>query len=240
MIATNLAMILPSSPSGVGVFEAAALVALGAYGVPDAQALSCALVIHALNFFPFVVAGLILLRGALRLTVAAPSGRRALPGVAHPPAPFSAPLDPRSGGQPASMSLVVPWLLFPVVLGLLSLGVGLLIRAPRRLQAARGSTAAAGFAGIAVVTLMTTTNHVTAGLTTPLVLALAIVGLGLSFPWRGRAPDWWALPRQAWACSRRRRTGRPLGPGDVRRLHHAGRHRRLARLTDRLLEHGRT
>ncbi len=66
VIATNLAMILPSSPSAVGVFEAAALVAFRAYGVPDSRALSCALVIHALNFLPFIAAGLFLLRGTLK------------------------------------------------------------------------------------------------------------------------------------------------------------------------------
>jgi uncharacterized protein (TIRG00374 family) len=65
VIATNLAMILPSSPSAVGVFEAATLVALRAYHVRDADALSCALVVHALNFLPFVAAGLFLLRGSL-------------------------------------------------------------------------------------------------------------------------------------------------------------------------------
>ena len=100
VIATNLAMILPSSPSGVGVFEAAALVALGPYGVPDAQALSCALVIHALNFIPFVVAGLVLLRGTLRGSRSdQPASRQAatrFPGVSEPaPAPaLSSPLEP--------------------------------------------------------------------------------------------------------------------------------------------------
>jgi glycosyltransferase 2 family protein len=67
VIATNVAMIIPSSPSGVGVFEAAAIVALGAYGVPDSEALSCALVIHVVQFLPFVVAGLILLHGTVRI-----------------------------------------------------------------------------------------------------------------------------------------------------------------------------
>jgi uncharacterized protein (TIRG00374 family) len=65
VIATNLAMILPSSPSAIGVFEAACLVALKPYGVPDAQALSFALALHVLNFVPFLVAGLVVLRGSL-------------------------------------------------------------------------------------------------------------------------------------------------------------------------------
>ena len=56
-IALSLAMILPSSPASIGVFEAAVLVALKPYGVPKADALSAALVIHALNLFPYLVAG---------------------------------------------------------------------------------------------------------------------------------------------------------------------------------------
>jgi hypothetical protein len=38
------------------------LVALNAYGVPDSRALSYALVLHALNFFPYVAAGGVLLQ----------------------------------------------------------------------------------------------------------------------------------------------------------------------------------
>src|SRR5205085_8190191 len=57
MIAVALALILPSSPAAVGVFEAATLVALRAYDVPSSQALSYALVLHALNFLPFIAAG---------------------------------------------------------------------------------------------------------------------------------------------------------------------------------------
>jgi uncharacterized protein (TIRG00374 family) len=71
VIATGLSMIIPSAPAGVGVFEAAAVVALTAYDVPHAQALSYALVIHALNVLPFVLAGLLLLnlhRGVFKLS----------------------------------------------------------------------------------------------------------------------------------------------------------------------------
>ena len=56
-IAIGLSMILPSSPGALGVFEGATVVALGAYGVPDATALSFALVLHMLNFVPFVLVG---------------------------------------------------------------------------------------------------------------------------------------------------------------------------------------
>lgn len=61
MVTTNLAFLVPSSPAAVGVFEAATLVALRAHGVGDSHALSYAVVLHGLNFFPFVAVGLVLL-----------------------------------------------------------------------------------------------------------------------------------------------------------------------------------
>jgi glycosyltransferase 2 family protein len=56
-VAVGAALILPAAPSGIGVFEAATIAALAAYDIPREEALSYALVLHALNFFPFVVAG---------------------------------------------------------------------------------------------------------------------------------------------------------------------------------------
>lgn len=67
VIATNLALVIPSLPAGVGVFEAATIISLDAFGVGASEALSCAVVIHALNFFPFVFAGLVALHLHLRL-----------------------------------------------------------------------------------------------------------------------------------------------------------------------------
>ena len=61
LVATSLALIVPSGPGALGVFEAAAVVALAAYDVPRSQALSYALVLHALNFVPFVVVGYVIL-----------------------------------------------------------------------------------------------------------------------------------------------------------------------------------
>jgi uncharacterized membrane protein YbhN (UPF0104 family) len=62
MIATALAMILPSLPAAVGVFEAATLVSLDPYALPTGQALSYALVLHALNFFPYILTGFVILQ----------------------------------------------------------------------------------------------------------------------------------------------------------------------------------
>ena len=57
LVATNLVLVLPSSPAGLGAFEAATVLALAAYGVQHEQALSYALVLHALNALPYVLVG---------------------------------------------------------------------------------------------------------------------------------------------------------------------------------------
>jgi uncharacterized protein (TIRG00374 family) len=57
VVTVNLTMIVPSGPAALGVFEAGTVVALHAYHVPQSEALSYALVLHALNFLPFIVAG---------------------------------------------------------------------------------------------------------------------------------------------------------------------------------------
>ena len=57
VIGIGLAMILPSPPAAIGVFEGATVVVLTAYGVNNSEALSYALVLHALNVLPlFAVA----------------------------------------------------------------------------------------------------------------------------------------------------------------------------------------
>lgn len=61
LVATNLVLVLPASPAGLGAFEAAAVVALAAYGVGREEALSYALILHALNAFPSIVAGYVAL-----------------------------------------------------------------------------------------------------------------------------------------------------------------------------------
>ena len=61
LIATNLVLVLPSGPAAVGAFEAAVVVVLAAYGVDRAEALSFALVLHALNLFPYLLVGYVAL-----------------------------------------------------------------------------------------------------------------------------------------------------------------------------------
>lgn len=71
LVATTLALVIPSAPAGLGVFEAAGVVALGAYGVDDSTALSITVVLHALTVLPFIVVGWLVLHGhALRLRAA--------------------------------------------------------------------------------------------------------------------------------------------------------------------------
>lgn len=60
-VAIGAGMILPSAPAAVGVFEGATLIALKAYHVPHSSALPYALVLHLVNFVPFVLAGVVLL-----------------------------------------------------------------------------------------------------------------------------------------------------------------------------------
>lgn len=60
-VAINLSLVLPSSPAALGVFEAATVVALRAFDVAHAEALSYALVLHLLNLVPFLVIGAALL-----------------------------------------------------------------------------------------------------------------------------------------------------------------------------------
>ena len=60
-VAIGLAMILPSPPAALGVFEAAALLALKVYGLSYSTALPYALVLHLVTVLPFIVIGVGLL-----------------------------------------------------------------------------------------------------------------------------------------------------------------------------------
>ena len=83
VVATGLSMAIPAGPAGVGVFEAAVLVALAPFGVPKAEGLSAALVLHALNIVPFLIAGVAVLR------IHAGAGRPRPGAVATTPRPVA-------------------------------------------------------------------------------------------------------------------------------------------------------
>ena len=63
IVAVGLAMIVPSPPAALGVFEGAVVVALVALDVEASIALSYALVLHAVNFVPYLAGGLLVLPG---------------------------------------------------------------------------------------------------------------------------------------------------------------------------------
>lgn len=81
VVAVGLGMILPAAPAAVGVFEGAALIALKAYGISHSAALPYALVLHAVNFVPFVLVGAVLVHHNGR------KGGRAVAAEAPVPAP---------------------------------------------------------------------------------------------------------------------------------------------------------
>ena len=56
-VGVGLAMILPSGPAAVGVFEGPVIVILRASHVPSTEALPYAVVLHLVNLIPFVLAG---------------------------------------------------------------------------------------------------------------------------------------------------------------------------------------
>jgi uncharacterized protein (TIRG00374 family) len=66
LVTTTLALVIPSAPGGLGVFEAGGVVALGAYGIDDSTALSVTVVVHALSVFPYIIAGWVVLQAHAR------------------------------------------------------------------------------------------------------------------------------------------------------------------------------
>lgn len=62
LAAVGFSVALPAAPSAIGVFEAATVVALAAYGISASEALSYAVMLHALNLAPYLLAGAIALR----------------------------------------------------------------------------------------------------------------------------------------------------------------------------------
>lgn len=59
LVANTFALAVPSSSGSIGVYEASVQVALVAYGVTKSAALSYALALHAVNFFPVILSGLL-------------------------------------------------------------------------------------------------------------------------------------------------------------------------------------
>ncbi len=81
------------------------------------------------------------------------------------------------------------WVLFPLVLALLCAGLGLLVDLICGQRLPGVLVLPVGLAAIVVVGGFTTIADATAQLTAPLLLALAVLGAGLSLPWRFGRPD---------------------------------------------------
>jgi glycosyltransferase 2 family protein len=99
-LATGLAMIIPSAPASLGVFEATTVLCLRGSPVGHLQAVSYAVALHAMNVIPLLVAG------ALAAAVVARSARRPAPGN-RPQDPLDADVvvlavDPRTAGAQAA------------------------------------------------------------------------------------------------------------------------------------------
>ena len=90
------------------------------------------------------------------------------------------------------MALLVAWFLFPLVLALLTLGCGLLLQAVSGDRLPPGLLLPAGLMVMIVAASLATASASTARLAVPLVVALAVAGFGLAFPWRSRRGDPWA------------------------------------------------
>ena len=89
------------------------------------------------------------------------------------------------------MSMFAAWVLYPLVLLALCVGVGLGVDllCGRRLPGAL--VAPTGLAAIVVLGLLTTWDAGFAQLTVPAILLAAVLGAGLSLPWRFGRPDPW-------------------------------------------------
>jgi hypothetical protein len=91
------------------------------------------------------------------------------------------------------MTLLACWLLFPLVLGSLCVGCGLLLHRVANARLPGTLLAPAGLAVIIVVASFATMTDATAELAVPAVVAMAVAGFALSLPWRARRFDGWAL-----------------------------------------------
>jgi len=91
------------------------------------------------------------------------------------------------------MTLLVCWLVFPLLLAALCLGCGLAVARCSRTRIQPTLLVPVGFAAAVVIGLFTTLTSQTARLTLPALLAVAALGLASSVPRRRPAIDPWAV-----------------------------------------------
>jgi len=91
------------------------------------------------------------------------------------------------------MSLFVCWVVFPLVLAALSAGCGLLVQRLAHASVPGALVPGVGLATIIVVAQLLTVADATAELATPVVVAMAVLGIGLSLPVRLERPALWPV-----------------------------------------------
>ncbi len=89
------------------------------------------------------------------------------------------------------MTLFLAWIVFPIVLALLSLGCGLLLETVSGMRLPGTLLLPGGFIVISIATYFAHMTNATASLQTPLVVVLAVAGYGVSRPWKRFAVDRW-------------------------------------------------
>jgi hypothetical protein len=138
------------------------------------------------------------------------------------------------------MSLIVPWLVFPLVLGLLALGCGLLLERLAGIELHPALVLPSGVAVVIAAAGFATQTDATAELAAPVAVALAVAGLALAFPWRTRRFDGWAAAAGVAAFAAFGApivlSGRATFAGFIRLDDTAT----WLAMTDRVLEHGRS
>src|SRR4051794_24216320 len=132
------------------------------------------------------------------------------------------------------------WLAFPALLIALACGCGLLVERIAGIELPGLLVPGVGLAAIIVVAGFTTIAGATAELTAPLVVALAVVGLGRSLPRRLPRPEWWALGAALAVflvyAAPIALSGEPTFAGYVKLDDTAS----WVGITDRLMQHGRS
>lgn len=138
------------------------------------------------------------------------------------------------------MSIFVAWIVYPLVLLALCAGLGLLVNVLSGHRLPGVLVAPVGLATLILVGQFTTLADSTAELTVPLLLVLAIIGGGLSLPWRFSRPDPWptaaAIAVFVVFGAPVFLSGDPTFPGFIKLDDTAT----WFTLTDRVMEHGRS
>jgi hypothetical protein len=138
------------------------------------------------------------------------------------------------------VDLVVAWVIFPLVLLALCGGCGLLVDRFTGRATPRALVPVVGFAVIVVVGQFLTLGDATAGLTTPVVAALAVVGFALELPRRWARFEPWAVVAAAAVfviyAAPIVLSGEPTIAGFIKLDDTAT----WLALTDRVMEHGRS